>query len=215
MWYPIQEYFFASEKYSAWKKQLWKAPRVNKLTWVKVSTFLRATEQNKSLDGQLRKTRTIEEFMAVVADNGFTFTLAELGKVLIAKEQIWDLFSAIDTTPSLKEQLLQVKSPDQFIQMARDNDYYFTKQELNWILMGIKLDSKLVSVNNSTGDSFCANKIGQVETLPYIVLGEEWGIVPPFCHIDKRDTFFAKDGNNPFLPDQCFLPRGYFSRSIA
>jgi hypothetical protein len=95
------------------------------------------------------------------------------------------------------------------------NSGIFTKQELNWILMAIKLDSKLVSVNNSTGDSSCASNIGRVQTLPYIVLGEEWGIVPPFCHIDKRDTFFSKDGNNPFLPDQCFLPRGYFSRSIA
>ncbi len=215
MWYPIWDYFFASAKYSAWKKQLWKAPRSNKLTWGKVSNFLRATEQNKSWDGQLRKTRTIEEFMTVVADNGFTFTLAELGKVLIAKEQIWDLFSAIDTTPSLKEQLLQFKSPDEFIQMARDNEYYFTKQELSWILMAIKLDSKLVSVNNSTGDSFCASNIARVETLRYIVLGEEWGIVSAFCHIDKRDTFFNKDENNPFLPDQCFLPRGYFSGSVA
>lgn len=215
MWYPIWDYFFAQEKYSVWKQRLWQAPRANKLTWVKVAYFLRAVEQDKSWDGQLKKTRTIEEFMAVVADNGFTFTLAELGKVLIAKEQIWDLFSAIETTPSLKEQLLQVKSADEFIQMAVDNDYYFTKQELSWLLTGIKLDSILVSVTNSTGDSFCASKIGSVETLPYISLGEEWGIVPPFCHIDKRDTFFSQDVNDPFLLDRCFLPRGYFNQYVA
>ncbi len=215
MWYQIWEYFFASAKYSAWKKQFWQGQRVDKLTWEKVSIFLSAAEEDPSLKAQVRKTITIEEFMAVVANNGFTFTREELGKVVITQKQIWDLFLAIDTTPSLKEQLIQIKSADEFIQMAVDNEYYFTKQELSWLLTGIKLDSTLVSVTNSTGDSVLARNIGGVGTGNYISLGEEWGIVPSFCHIDKRDTLFYQDANNPFLPDQCFLPRGYFSQYIA
>ncbi|MCP2731274.1 Nif11-like leader peptide family natural product precursor [Limnofasciculus baicalensis] len=215
MWYQIWEYFFASAKYSAWKKQFWQGQRVDKLTWEKVIIFLSVAEENQSLKAQLKKTISIEEFMGVVADNGFTFTLEELGKVVITQKQIWDLFSAIDTTLSLKEELIQIKSVDEFIQMAVDNDYYFTKQQLSWLLTGIKLDSTLVSVTNSTGDSVLVRNIGGVGTANYISLGEEWGIVPPFCHIDKRDTLFSKDANDPFLPDQCLLPRGYFNQYVA
>ncbi|WP_325034766.1 hypothetical protein [Nostoc sp. 'Lobaria pulmonaria (5183) cyanobiont'] len=98
--------------------------------------------------------------------------------------------------------------------MAAENGYYFSADELAWLLIDIKSSSDLVSINNSLGEILTVSSYGRIETGYWIWLAEHWGIVPPFCHWDKPSTFLCQNLNNPFLPDRCFLPKSYFNQRL-
>ncbi|WP_392530648.1 Nif11-like leader peptide family natural product precursor [Nostoc sp. C117] len=214
MYYQIWNFFLQEEKYIYWKERIKLHTNFNKVTWQKIIDFLSLVEQTFPLKRQLAETDSLEPFLKLATENGYSLTAEELAWFLITRKQIWDLFDLAQKIPSLKEQLLLAKSPQDFINIAADNGYYFSVEELAWLLTEIKSSSELVSINNSVGEILTVSSYGRIETGYWIWLAELWGIVPPFCHRDKPSTFLSQNVNNPFLPDRCFLPKSYFNQRL-
>ncbi len=214
MYYQIWNFFLQEEKYNYWKEKIKVNKSFNRVTWQKIIDFLSLVEQTFTLKYQLGETDSLEPFLKLATENGYNLTAEELAWFLITRKQIWDLFDFAQKTPSLKEQLLTAKSPQHFVDIGAENGYYFSVDELAWLLTEIKSSSELVSINNSVGEILTVSNYGRIETGYWIWLAEDWGIVPPFCHRDKPSTFLSQNINNPFLPDRCFLPKSYFNQRL-
>ncbi|MDZ8189669.1 MAG: Nif11-like leader peptide family natural product precursor [Nostoc sp. ChiSLP02] len=214
MYYQIWNFFLQEDKYNYWKDTIKINKSFNRVTWQKVIDFLSLVEQTFALKYQLGETDNLEPFLKLARENGYNLTAQELAWFLITRKQIWDLFDFAQKTPSLKEQLLTAKSPQHFVNIAADNGYYFSVEELAWLLTEIKSSSELVSINNSVGEILTVSNYGRIETGYWIWLAEDWGIVAPFCHRDKPGTFLSQNISNPFLPDRCFLPKSYFNQRL-
>ncbi|MDZ8240835.1 MAG: Nif11-like leader peptide family natural product precursor [Nostoc sp. ChiQUE01a] len=214
MYYQIWNFFLQEDKYNYWKERIKVNKKFNRVTWQKIIDFLSLVEQTFALKYQLGETDSLEPFLKLATENGYNLTAEELAWFLISRKQIWDLFDLAQKTPSLKEQLLTAKSPQHFVNIAAENSYYFSVDELAWLLTEIKSSSELVSINNSVGEILTVSNYGRIETGYWIWLAEDWGIVPPFCHRDKPSTFLSQNVNNPFLPDRCFLPKSYFNQRL-
>ncbi|MEH1855806.1 MAG: Nif11-like leader peptide family natural product precursor [Nostoc sp.] len=214
MYYQIWNFFLKEDKYIYWKEKIKVNKNFDKLTWQKIIDFLSLVEQTFQLKSQLAETDGLEPFLKLATENGYNLTAEELAWFLITRRQIWDLFDFAQKTPSLKEELLIAKDPQQFVDIAAENGYYFSVDELAWLLIEIKSSSDLVSINNSVGEILTVSSYGRIEIGYWIWLAEHWGIVPPFCHRDKPGTFLCQNINNPFLPDRCFLPKSYFSQRL-
>lgn len=214
MYYQIWNFFLQEEKYNYWKEKIKVNKSFNRVTWQKIIDFLSLVEQTFALKYKLAETDSLEPFLKLATENGYNLTAEELAWFLITRKQIWDLFDFAQKTPSLKEQLLTAKSPQHFVDIGAENGYYFSVEELAWLLTEIKSSSELVSINNSVGEILTVSNYGRIETGYWIWLAEDWGIVPPFCHRDKPSTFLSQNVNNPFLPDRCFLPKSYFNQRL-
>ncbi|MBW4675332.1 MAG: Nif11-like leader peptide family natural product precursor [Desmonostoc geniculatum HA4340-LM1] len=214
MYYQIWNFFLQEEKYNYWKEKIKVNKSFNRVTWQKIIDFLSLVEQTFALKYKLGETDSLEPFLKLATENGYNLTAEELAWFLITRKQIWDLFDFAQKTPSLKEQLLTAKSPQHFVDIGVENGYYFSVEELAWLLTEIKSSSELVSINNSVGEILTVSNYGRIETGYWIWLAEDWGIVPPFCHRDKPSTFLSQNVNNPFLPDRCFLPKSYFNQRL-
>ncbi|MBD2518388.1 Nif11 family protein [Nostoc sp. FACHB-973] len=214
MYYQIWNFFLQEDKYNYWKERIKVNKSFNRVTWQKIIDFLSLVEQTFALKYQLGETDSLEPFLKLATENGYNLTAEELAWFLITRKQIWDLFDFAQKTPSLKEQLLTAKSPQHFVDIGAENAYYFSVDELAWLLTEIKSSSELVSINNSVGEILTVSNYGRIETGYWIWLAEDWGIVPPFCHRDKPSTFLSQNVNNPFLPDRCFLPKSYFNQRL-
>ncbi|MDZ8106024.1 MAG: Nif11-like leader peptide family natural product precursor [Nostoc sp. DedQUE12a] len=214
MYYQIWNFFLQEDKYNYWKERIKVHKNFNRVTWQNIIDFLSLVEQTFVLKYRLGETDSLEPFLKLATENGYNLTAEELAWFLITRKQIWDLFDLAQKTPSLKEQLLTAKSPQHFVNIAAENSYYFSVDELAWLLTEIKSSSELVSINNSVGEIITVSNYGRIETGYWIWLAEDWGIVAPFCHIDKPSTFLSQNINNPFLPDRCFLPKSYFNQRL-
>ncbi|MHC0063394.1 Nif11-like leader peptide family natural product precursor [Nostoc sp. UIC 10890] len=214
MYYQIWNFFLKEDKYIYWKEKIKVNKNFDKVTWQKIIDFLSLVEQTFLLKSQLAETDSLEPFLKLATENGYNLTSEELAWFLVTRRQIWDLFDFAQKTPSLKEELLIAKDPQQFVNIAAENGYYFSVEELAWLLTEIKSSSELVSINNSVGEILTVSSYGRIEIGYWIWLAEDWGIVPPFCHRDKPGTFLCQNINNPFLPDRCFLPKSYFNQRL-
>ncbi|WP_138497783.1 Nif11-like leader peptide family natural product precursor [Nostoc sp. PA-18-2419] len=214
MYYQIWNFFLQEDKYNYWKEQIKVNKNFNRLTWQNIIDFLSLVEQTYLLKYQLGETDSLDPFLKLATENGYNLTAEELAWFLITRKQIWDLFDFAQKTPLLKEQLLTAKSPQHFVNIGAENGYYFSVEELAWLLTEIKSSSELVSINNSVGEILTVSNYGRIETGYWIWLAEDWGIVPPFCHRDKPGTFLSQNVTNPFLPDRCFLPKSYFNQRL-
>ncbi|ABA20873.1 conserved hypothetical protein [Trichormus variabilis ATCC 29413] len=215
MYYQIWNFFLKEERYNFWKNEINLYNNPNKLTWQKVIDFFAFVEQNLFLKSQLGEVDTLEGFINLVVDNGYCLKAEEIAWFLITRKQIWNLFDLAQTTPLLKDQLLSAKNPQQFTKVAADYGYYFSVDELAWLLTEVKSSPELVSINNSVGEILTVSSYGKIEIGYWIWLAEEWGIVPPFCHRVQPGTFLSQYIDNPFLPDRCFLPKSYFKQQLV
>jgi hypothetical protein len=213
MYYQLWNFFLREEKYIHWKEQIKDINKqFDRLTWQKIVDFFSAVEQNFSFKNQLGTTESLEQFIESIMENSYSLTADELAWFLTTRKQIWDLFDLAQKMPSIKEQLILSKNPQQFIKIAIDNGYNFSVEQLAWLLTEIKSSSELVSINNSVGEILSVSNYGKIEIGYWIWLAEDWGIVPPFCHRDKPGNFLSQYINNPFLSDRCFLPKSYFNQ---
>ncbi|MBH8555171.1 Nif11-like leader peptide family natural product precursor [Nostocaceae cyanobacterium CENA357] len=212
MYYHLWNFFLKEDQYLFWKEKIKLNKKSDKLTWQNIIDFLGLIEQTFLLKSQLGETNTLEQFIKLSTENGYHFTAEELAWFITTRKQIWDLFDLAQKTPSLKEQLLTAKHPQDFIKIATENGYYFSVEELAWLLTEIKASPELVSINNSVGEILAVSNYGRIETGYWIWLAEDWGIVPPFCHRHQLGTLFSEYMDNPFLPDRCFLPKSYFNQ---
>ncbi|MFM6346139.1 MAG: nitrogen fixation protein, partial [Dolichospermum sp.] len=103
--------------------------------------------------------------------------------------------------------------PQQFLEIAKQHDYYFSIEALGWILTEIKLSSK-VRIFNPTGQVFVTPVIARICTGSWISLAESWGLVPPFCHINKPVRWDGDINDEKYSLRQCFLPPGYFNQRL-
>lgn len=212
MYYQLWNFFLREEKYFFWKEKIKLNEKFNRSTWQKIIDFLSLIEQSFLLKSQLGETDSLEQFIDLATENGYSLTAEELAWFLTTRKQIWDLFDLAQKMSSLKEQLLTAKNPQEFIKIAANNGYYFSVEELAWLLIEIKSSPELVSINNSVGEILTVSNYGRIEISYWIWLAEDWGIVPPFCHRDRSGTFLNQDIPSPFLPDRCFLPKSYFNQ---
>jgi Nif11 domain len=197
MYYQLWNFFLREEKYIDWKEQIKDInKKFDRLTW---RFFFSSRTKFK-------------QFIQSIIENGYSLTADELAWFLTTRRQIWDLFDLAQKTPSIKEQLILSKNPQQFIKIASDNGYNFSVEQLAWLLTEIKSSSELVSINNSVGEILSVSNYGRIETGYWIWLAEDWGIVAPFCHRDKPGNLLSQYINNPFLSDRCFLPKSYFNQ---
>ena len=214
MYYQIWNFFLKEEKYIYWKEKIKLNKSFDKVTWEKIIDFLSLVEQTFQLKSKLAETNSLEPFLKLATENGYNLTAEELAWFLVTRKQIWDLFDFAQKTPSLKEELLIAKDPQQFVNIAAENNYSFSVEELAWFLIEIKSLSELVSINNSVGEILTGSNYGRIEIGYWIWLAEDWGIVPPFCHRDKPANLLSGDTNNPFLLDRCFLPKSYINQRL-
>ena len=214
MYYQIWNFFLKEDKYIYWQEKIKFNKSFDKVTWQKIIDFLSLVEQTFQLKSQLAETDSIEPFLKLATEHGYNLIAEELAWFLVTRRQIWDLFDFAQKTPSLKEELLIAKDPQQFVNIAAHNGYYFSVEELAWLLTEIKSSPELVSINNSVGEILTASNYGRIEIGYWIWLAEDWGIVPPFCHIGKPSNLLSGDTNNPFLLDRCFLPKSYFNQRL-
>lgn len=213
MYYQIWNFFLKEDKYIYWKEKIKFNKKFDKVTWQNIIGFLSLVEQTFPLKSQLSETDSLEPFLKLARENGYNLTAEELAWFLVTRRQIWDLFDFAQKTPSLKEELLTAKDPQQFVNIAANNGYYFSVEELSWLLIEIKSSPELVSINNSVGEILTGSIYGRIEIGYWIWLAEDWGIVPPFCHRNKPANLF-ENTNNPFLLDRCFLPKSYFNQRL-
>ena len=148
--YQIWDFFYREDSYSFWKEKVKNYQNFNLFTWEKILGFLSALEQTPSLKNHLLKTNNLAQFIQVAAENNYFFTEEEIVWVMITKQQIWDFFAIAQKTPTLQEELLLTKTPQQFLEIAKQHDYDFSIEALGWILTEIKLSSK-VQIFNPTG----------------------------------------------------------------
>ncbi|GBE92685.1 Nif11-like leader peptide family natural product precursor [Nostoc cycadae] len=214
MYYQIWNFFLRDDKYFYWKEKVHCNQHFDHYTWQKIIDFLLLVEQNFSLKAQLGETDSIEPFIKLAEENGYNLTPEALAWFVVTRKQIWDLFDMAQKIPSLKNKLLAAKNPQQFIKIAQDNGYQFSVEELSWLLIEIKCSPELVSINNSVGEILTVSNYGRVEIGYWIWLAEYWGIVPPFCHVNKSENLLSQNTRNPFLLDQCFLPKSYFNQRL-
>jgi hypothetical protein len=214
MYYQLWNFFLREEQYLFWKEKIKINENFGKLTWQKIVDFLSLIEQSFLLKSQLSETDSLERFINLARENCYSLTAEELAWFVTTRKQIWDLFDLAQKMPSLKEQLLTAKNPQEFIKVAAKNGYYFSVEELAWLLTEIKSSPELVSINNSVGEILTVSNYGRIEISYWIWLAEDWGIVAPFCHRNQPSTFLSQYIPNPFLPDRCFLPKSYFNQRL-
>jgi len=212
MHYKIWEFFCTEKNYPYWQEQIQQSQEFNRITWGEIRDFLRVIEQQNSLSYHLSQAHNLEQFIQIARDNGYQLTQEELAWFVIIQKQIWDCLALAQKTPSLKQQLLSTRNPDEFIKIAFEQGYYFSQKELGWLLIDIKSSSSLVKINNSTGDVFFILNIGHIEMGSWMGLAEKWGLVPPFSNLSQPGNGLFGDEKDPFFLKQCFLPRGYFNQ---
>ena len=117
--YQIWDFFYREDSYSFWKEKVKNYQNFNLFTWEKILGFLSALEQTPSLKNHLLKTNTLAQFIQVAAENNYFFTEEEIVWVMITKQQIWDFFAIAQKTPTLREELLSTKTPQQFLEIAK------------------------------------------------------------------------------------------------
>lgn len=215
MYFQIWNFFLREEQYITWKDKINLYNKFDKVVWQKIADFFASVEQDFLLKSNLGKADSIAQFIYLAIESGYDITLEELAWFLITRKQIWNLFDLAQKTPLLKEQLLSAKNPQQFVKVAADYGYYFSVDELAWLLTEIKSSPDLVSINNGVGEILTASNYGKIEISYWIWLGEEWGIVPPFCHRVQPAVSLQQVVVNPFLPDRCFLPKSYFNQHLV
>ncbi|ALF55422.1 nitrogen fixation protein [Nostoc piscinale CENA21] len=214
MYYQLWNLFLSEDKYSYWKEKVKLLPKFDHFTWQKIIDFLSLAEQNFFLTTQLEKIDSIEAFLLLAKENGYKLTQEALAWFVITRKQIWDLLDTAQKIPSLKEQLLAAKNPQQFIKIAAEHRFHFSVEELAWLLTEVKCSPEFVSLNNSVGEILTASNYGRIEIGYWIWLAEDWGIVPPFCHLHKSDNLVSENIRNPFFLDRCFLPKSYFTQRL-
>jgi hypothetical protein len=214
MYYQLWNFFLREDKYLYWKERLQFRHRFDHYVWQQIIDFLALVEQNFFLKAQLGETDSIESFINLAKINGYNFTPEALAWFVVTRKQIWDLFDMAQKMPSLKEKLLASKNPQQFIKIATDNGYQFSVDELAWLLIEVKGSPEIVSINNSVGEILKVSNYGRIEIGYWIWLAEDWGIVAPFCHLNKPGNPINQNIRNPFLLDQCFLPKSYFNQRL-
>ncbi|MBU7584156.1 MAG: Nif11-like leader peptide family natural product precursor [Nostoc sp. TH1S01] len=213
MYYQLWIFFLREDRYLYWKEIVNSNQKLDHFTWQKIVDFLALVEQNFSLKTQLGETRSIESFIQLAKNYGYNLTPEALAWFVVTRKQIWDLFDTAQKTPSLKKKLLASKNPQQFIKIAAEHGYHFSVDELAWLLIEVK-SSPEVSINDSVGEILTVSNYGRIEIGYWIWLAEDWGIVPPFCHLHKSDNLASQNLRNPFLLDQCFLPKSYFNQRL-
>ncbi|MBE9008253.1 Nif11-like leader peptide family natural product precursor [Fortiea sp. LEGE XX443] len=214
MYYQLWNFFLKEDKYLYWKEKTNFNKNFDHFTWQKIIDFLSLVEQDFAIKTQLDETDSIEPFIELAGDNGYNLTAEAIAWFVVTRKQIWDLFDIAQKTPSLKEKLLSSKNPQQFIKIAAEHGYHFSIDELAWLLIEIKSSPELVAINNSVGEILTVSNYGRIEIGYWIWLAEDWGIVPPFCHLNKLGNLLTQNTRNPFLLDQCFLPKGYFNQRL-
>ncbi|MBD2436410.1 Nif11-like leader peptide family natural product precursor [Nostoc sp. FACHB-110] len=214
MYYQLWNFFLKEDRYFYWQEKVKFNQRYDHYTWQKIIDFLSLIEQNFFLKAQLEETDSIEPFFQLANARGYKLTPEAFAWFVVTRKQIWDLFDMAQKIPYLKEKLLASKNPQQFIKIAADYGYEFTVDELAWLLIEVKSSPELVSINNSVGEILTASHYGRIEIGYWIWLAEDWGIVPPFCHLNKTGNLANKNIRNPFLLDQCFLPKSYFNQRL-
>ncbi|QLE58711.1 Nif11-like leader peptide family natural product precursor [Nostoc sp. TCL26-01] len=215
MYYQLWNFFLKDDEYCDWKEKIKVNNRFNKATWQTINDFFAFVEKNFYLKSQLGETHNLEQFIHLVKENSYNLTSEEFAWFLVTRQQIWMLFDLAQKTPLLKEQLLSAKNPQQFVKIADDYGYYFSVEELAWLLTEIKSFSELVPINNSVGEIISVSNYGKIEIGYWIWLAEEWGLVPPFCHRIQPVNLLSQYVDNPFLPDRCFLPKSYFNQHFV
>ncbi|MEQ9548705.1 MAG: Nif11-like leader peptide family natural product precursor [Coleofasciculus sp. G3-WIS-01] len=214
MHYNIWNFFCTEENYPYWQEQIQQSQEFNRITWEKIRDFLCVIERHNPLSHQLLQAHNLEQFIQIARNKGYQLTQEELAWFVIIQKQIWDCLALAQKTPSLKQQLLSTRNPDEFIKIAVAQGYYFSQKELAWLLIDIKSLSSLVSINNSTGDTFVFPNIDGIEMGYWLELAEKWGLVPPFSNLSQPGNGLFGDEQDPFFLKQCFLPRGYFNQRL-
>ncbi|MCC5638012.1 Nif11-like leader peptide family natural product precursor [Nostoc sp. CHAB 5844] len=214
MYYHLWNFFLKEDRYFYWKAKVKFTKGFDHFTWQKINDLLLLVEQNFFLKAQLAKIDNIESFLKIAKENGYNLTAEAFAWFVVTRKQIWDLFDMAQTTPSLKEKLLSSKNPQQFIEIAAAHRYQFSVDELAWLLTEVKSSPELVSINNSVGEIITVSNYGRIEIGYWIWLAEDWGIVPPFCHLNKSGYLVSQNIRNPFLLNQCFLPKSYFNQRL-
>ncbi|MBE9207638.1 Nif11-like leader peptide family natural product precursor [Nostoc sp. LEGE 06077] len=214
MYYQLWNFFLRDDKYFYWKEKVKFNKKFDHYTWQKIIDFFSLVERNFFLKAQLGETDRIEPFIKLAKQNGYNFAPEALAWFVVTRKQIWDLFDMAQKIPSLKDKLLASKNPQQFIEIAKDNGYQFSVDELAWLLIEVKSSPELVSINNSVGEILTGSNYGKIEIGYWIWLAEDWGIVPPFCHLHKSNNIISENIRNPFFLDQCFLPKSYFNQRL-
>jgi hypothetical protein len=214
MYYQLWNFFLREDKYLSWKEKIKFNRKFDHDIWQKIIDFLALVEQNFFLKAQLEQTDSIESFLKLAKANGYNFTPEALAWFVVTRKEIWDLFDMAQKRPSLKDKLLASKNPQQFIKIAIANGYQFSVEELAWLLIEIKASPEIVTINNSVGEIVTVSNYGKIEIGYWIWLAEDWGIVPPFCHLHKSGNLTDKNTRNPFLLDRCFLPKSYFNQRL-
>ncbi|MEA5569335.1 Nif11-like leader peptide family natural product precursor [Anabaena sp. UHCC 0399] len=215
MYYQIWNFFLKDDEYVCWKEKIKLNNIYSNFTWGKIHDFFRFVEKNFFLKHQLGETQNLAQFINVVTENGYNLTAEQLAWFLVTRKQIWEFFDLAQKTPTIKDELLVAKNPQQFVYIAANYGYYFTVDELAWLLTEIKSSPELVPINNSVGEIDTVSNYGKIEIGYWIWLAEEWGLVAPFCHKDPPLAFLAQYTDDPFLPDRCFLPKSYFNQHFV
>ncbi|MDJ0734984.1 MAG: Nif11-like leader peptide family natural product precursor [Nostocaceae cyanobacterium] len=219
MIYLIFQFFYTEDNRNYWLEKVKESPGFNLTIWDKVGQFLSAAKQIHSLKIKLIRavieTNSLEEFLQVAADEGYHITQEELAWFVMTKQQIWQLLSQAQQNSCLKMQLLSVKTPQEFISQVAENGYHFSIEEFGWFLTDIKM---LGTTTNMTGNRLFIPCISKISTADWLSLGEDLGIVPPFCNLGSKlegGIFQDYDISDPnYFLEQCFLPRGYFEKRL-
>ncbi|HIK07735.1 MAG TPA: Nif11-like leader peptide family natural product precursor [Trichormus sp. M33_DOE_039] len=214
MYYQLWSFFLQDHEYLTWKEKIKINNISNKFTWQKIKDFFASVEDNFLLKSQLGESQNPEQFIHMATENGCNLTIEEIAWFLVTRKQIWEFLDLAQKTSAIKDKLLASKTPQQFVHIAADYGYYFTVDELAWLLTEIKALPKLVPIDNSVGEVDTVSNYGRIEIGYWIWLAEEWGLIAPFCHREPPLNFLSQYTDNPFLPDRCFLPKSYFNQHL-
>jgi Nif11 domain len=213
---PKLSSFFQQDNYTTWREKIKTSPAINKLVWDNVQNFLNLAVATDILTNQIAKTETLPKFMDIVREYGYSFTEQELAWVIINQEIIWEFLATAEKNPHFRASLLSAKTPQKFLEIARQNNHQFPLEAFTWILIDIKSSSS-VRIFSATGEVYSTPVIGRIPTGEWISLAEEWGILAPFCHVKKPETGIFKSGDideEQYFLYQCFLPHGYFNQRL-
>ena len=208
--------FWQEDDYITWLDKIQNIPAINKLQWDNVQNFLTLSISREILIKQISKTITLQNFIEMVREHGYSFTAQELAWVIINQEIIWNFLATAEENPDFKANLLSTTTPQNFLELARQHNYVFSIEALILILIDIKSSSR-VSLDIATGEAYVTPVIGRIPMRPWIWLAEEWGMLAPFSHVKKPEMGFLKSGDiddEKYFLRQCFLPHGYFNQRL-
>lgn len=205
------------DDYKIWLDKIQNMPAINKLQWDNVQNFFNLAISTEVLTKQVATTRNLKQFMEIVKEYDYSFTEHDLAWVMINQDIIWEFLATAEKDPNLRLKLLSTTTPQNFMEIAKQYNYVFSIEAFIWILVDIKSSSR-VRITLDTGDAYTTPVIGRIPIGEWILLAEEWGMLAPFCHLEKPDTGLFKSGDiddEKYFLYQCFLPHGYVNQRLV